>query len=133
MFFNGEEIKIKNIDATIRDIYNGDFTIHVVGEKEIEVEFCSNSKVIDPRTLKVNERVNILNNIYWDISIKTEDSYYLFDITKDSVYLTRLEDNKYRLEVNVVNPDMIYTPLGEDVAFDSFTIDTTFTFDISVK
>ena len=130
MYFNGEEIKIKNIDATIFTKNKVGFRIYIFGEDEKEIEFCSNNEEIDPRTFNVNEKVNIIKNIYWDISLKTDESYYLFDITKDSVYLTRLEDDKYRLEVNVVNPDMIYTPLGENVSFDSLVIDTTFTFDV---
>ena len=128
MFLNGEEITIKKIDANIDEKNKVRFIVYITGEKGIEIEFCSNNEGLDPRTFKLSERVNVVKNIYWDISLKTSDTYYLFDITKDDVYLTRLEDNKYRLEVNVNNPDMIYTPLGENESFDSLLIDVTFSF-----
>lgn len=128
MIFDGEEIKIKDIDANIINNKTIGFSIYIIGEKGMEIEFCSNNEGIDPRAFKLNERVNIVKNIFWDISLKTSESYYLFDITKDSVYLTKLEDNKYRLEGNITNPDMIYTPLGENESFESLLIDVSFSF-----
>lgn len=128
MIFDGEEIKIKEIDATIDEKNTVGFNISIDGENGEIISFTTNSEETDPRTFKVNEKVNIIKNIYWDVSFGINGTYYLFDITKDSVYLTKLEDNKYRLEVNITNPDMIYTPLGENESFDSLLIDVTFSF-----
>ena len=81
------------------------------------------SKILN---LLTNEKIDLIKHIFWDITLKTNDTYYLFDITKDKVYLTRLEDNKFRLEVNIDNPDMIYCPKNE--SFKNLTIDVEFSF-----
>ena len=129
MIFNDHSIEIDKVEAfyIIRK-HSFDTYIKVISKDNTSISFTFNKNDFSPKNFKINEKIDLVKHIFWDITLKTNDTYYLFDITKDSVYLTKLEDNKYRLEVNITNPDMIYTPLGENATFDSLIIDVTFSF-----
>ncbi len=109
-------------------IYNNCIMI-ASNNNEYELYLSFNTKPIDLKTLELNKKINLHDYLYWDNTLKTPESYYLFDTDKDDIYLTRIDDNKYRLEISIINPDMIYTPLGENVSFKSLIIDKEISFE----
>ena len=121
MFYNNVDIGISKIDARYKNI------IEITSLDESVILFLGfNTKEYDVTKMELNKRINIIEYLYWDVSLKVNDGRHLFDITKDKVYLTRLDDNKYRLEVDIENPDMIDSTVGE--TFNSLKVDTEFSF-----
>ena len=70
----------------------------------------------------------MIDKIYWDVSLVTPETYYLFDLSKDKVNLTRLDDNLFNLDVMIEKPNIIYCPLGENESFKNLIINTNFVF-----
>ena len=128
MIFNDINVEIDKIEAFYiirKNYYDTYISIKSKDNKSIVFTFKDD---FNPKDMILNEKIDLVKQIYWDITFKTNDTFYLFDITKDKVFLTRLDDNKYRLEVNVKNPDMIYCPLGDNESFDNLSIDVTLSF-----
>ena len=127
MIFNDHSIEIDKVEAfyIIRK-HSFDTYIKVIAKDNTSISFTFNKNDFSPKNFKINEKIDLIKHIFWDITLKTNDTYYLFDISKDKVYLTRLEDNKFRLEVKIENPDMIYCPKNE--SFKNLTIDVEFSF-----
>ena len=128
MIFNDINVEIDKIEAFYiirKNYYDTYISIKSKDNKSIVFTFKDD---FNPKDMILNEKIDLVKQIYWDITFKTNDTFYLFDITKDKVFLTRLDDNKYRLEVNVKNPDMIYCPLGDNESFNNLSIDVTLSF-----
>lgn len=126
MIFNNIKIDIGNIEAS----YDRGIEITSKDHKySFAIDF--NQEENNIRNMELNKRISIIKFIYWDVSLREDETSYLFDLTKDEVYLTRLDDNKYRLEIYIKDPEMIYTydSLDNNKKFDSFSIDTVFSFD----
>lgn len=121
MFYNNVDIGISKIDASYK------YIIEITSLDENVTLFLGfNTKEYDVKMMGLNKRTNIIEYLYWDVSLKVGEGRHLFDITKDKVYLTRLDDNKYRIEVDVENPDMIDSTVGE--TFNSLKVDAEFSF-----
>lgn len=101
------------------------------GKKEIYLNF--NRENYNFRDMKSNQKLDLIKYLHWDTTLKTEETFYLFDITKDKIYLTKLGDNKYRIEIDIENPSMIYCPLGENKTFYNLKVDAEFSFIYDVK
>lgn len=128
MIYNDLTIEIDKIEAFYiikKNYYDTYISIKTIDNKSILFTFKDN---FNPHDMIINEKIDLVKYIYWDITLKTNDTFYLFDITKDKVFLTRLDDNKYRLEVSIKNPDMIYCPLGDNESFNNLSIDVTLSF-----
>lgn len=78
----------------------------------------------DINAMPINKRTDITKYIYWDISLTLNDTYIIFDISKDHVYLTRINEKEYKLEIIVVDPDIIYSP--QNKTFKTLNIDVKF-------
>ena len=123
MTFNDENIDI-NVEANYNDyikIFSKD------GKKEIYFNF--NQKQLDLKNMTINEKLDIVKYLNWDTSIQTEKTYYLFDLSKDKIYLTKIDENKYMLDVDIENPDMIYCPLGSNESFKKLKINAELSFE----
>ena len=129
MILDGKDIGIKEIEAYYIIRKNSiDKYIKVISNDNKSISFTIFDD-FDPRDMEKGKCVSLIEHIFWDVDLVTNESYYLFDITKDKVNLTRIDDNLYKLEVNIDKPDMIYSPLGETATFNSLVI----TADISFK
>lgn len=123
MVYNNEYLEIGKIEAHYNYLIeisslNGNVTLYL----------GFNTENYNFKEMPINEKMDIIKYLYWDTTLKTEETYYLFDLYKDKVYLTRLDDNKFRIEVDIENPDMIYCPLGENEKFDNLKIEAEFYF-----
>ena len=117
MIFNNETLEIKKITAQINDY------IEIISEDEkITFNLSFNREEFDVNDLELNTKTSIIKYLYWDVTIETKETYYLFDLTKDKVYLTKLDDNKYKIDIE--NPDIIYCPLNK--SFDNLKITSDF-------
>ena len=129
MIFNDNDIGITKVEAfyiirkNSRDTY-----IEVIADDDTKIMFTISDNEFDPKKTKKNQKINLVKRIFWDVTLRTKDTYYLFDLTKDKVFLTRLDDNLFKLEVNITNPDMIYSPLADDATFKNLIINTEFSF-----
>lgn len=74
--------------------------------------------------MPINKKTDITKYIYWDISLTLNDTYIIFDISKDHVYLTRINEKEYKLEIIVADPDIIYSP--QNITFKTLNIDAKF-------
>jgi hypothetical protein len=129
MIFNDQQIEINGVEAYFIIRKNSrDTFIRISSKDEKRIAFTISDKEFDPSNLELNKKIDLIKHIYWDVTLVTKDTYYLFDITKEKIELTRLEDNKYNIKVNIENPDMIYSPLGNDATFNNLNIDTNFSF-----
>ena len=129
MIYNDKKIAIKEVEASYiirKNSFDTFIKIVSVDDQRIIFTFCD--KNFDPRKLELNKTIDLKNLVYWDVTLVTKETYYLFDLTKDEINLTRLEDNKFNLKVHIENPDMIYSPLGENATFKNLIIDKDFSF-----
>ena len=127
MIYNDEELNNIEVEA-----------VYIINKhsRDTYIEIKSNDKIItlnfndsfNPKKLELNKKVNLIDYINWDVELKTKETYYLFDISKDKVFLTRTRDNKYKIEINIEKPDMIYSPLGNNATFDNLIINMYFSF-----
>ena len=129
MICNNEELEIDKVEAyyIIRK-HSSDTYIEALSKDGKSITFTFNSKEFNPKEMEKYKVYDLVDYIYWDVELVTKDTYYLFDLTKDKVELIRLDDNLYNIKVNIENPDMIYTPLGENETFNNLIIDTNFSF-----
>lgn len=106
MFYNDKDIGIGIIYYE-----NDEITIYSKDYKEM-ISFTFNNDSKKLTEYKLNERVDIIPNIYPDTSFGIDDTYFLFNINykEDSIFLTRLDNDNYLLEVNITKPDKIYYP-----------------------
>ena len=121
MFYNNEDIGISKIEAYYKNI------IEITSlDETITLYLGFNTKEYDVMKMEVNKKINIIEYLYWDVSLKVREGRHLFDITDNKVYLTRLDENKFRLEVDIDNPDMIDSNVDE--IFNSLKVDAEFSF-----
>ena len=119
MIYNDEKIEIKNVIA------NNEF-IEIIFDEDKSIVFNFNNKKFNLNDLEKNIEIDLIKKIYWDIELVTKETYYLFDITKEKVSLTKLNDNLFNLEVIIKNPNMIYSPIGKGATFKNFLINVHF-------
>ena len=100
--------------------------IEIISKDNKRITFTIRDNDFNPQIIEKNKKINLIEYIYWDVELITKETYYLFDITKDKVLLTRLDDNLYNIEVDVKKPDMIYCPLEE--SFNNLYINADFSF-----
>ena len=121
MFYNNEDIGISKIEAYYKNI------IEITSlDETITLYLGFNTKEYDVMKLEFNKRINIIEYLYWDVSLKVREGRHLFDITDNKVYLTRLDKNKFKLEVDIDSPDMIDSNVDE--IFNSLKVDAEFSF-----
>jgi hypothetical protein len=121
MFYNNEDIGISKIEAYYKNI------IEITSlDETITLYLGFNTKEYDVMKMEFNKRINIIEYLYWDVSLKVREGRHLFDITDNKVYLTRLDENKFRLEVDIDSPDMIDSNVDE--IFNSLKVDAEFSF-----
>ncbi len=128
MIYNNESIVSITVEAYyITRKNSSDRYIKIIFDnKSIILGF--NNKDFDPRNLNINQKINLLDYIYWDVELKTSEVIYLFDITKEKIELTRLDDTLFKIDIHIENPDMIHSYLKEDESFDNLCINTEFSF-----
>ena len=121
MFYNNEDIGISKIEAYYKNI------IEITSlDENITLYLGFNTKEYDFMKMEFNKRINIIEYLYWDVSLKVREGRHLFDITDNKVYLTRLDENKFRLEVDIDSPDMIDSNVDEN--FNRLKVDAEFSF-----
>ena len=126
MIINGNKIKDNYVKASyIIRKNSSDKSIEVYADDTF-VSFNFKDD-FDPRSMDLKDTINLKDHINWDVSLEHIDTSYIFDISKDLIELTRLEDNKYTLKVSVTNPDMICS-YPEGKSFDDLSIDVFFSF-----
>ena len=126
MIFNDKNFGIGNIEAG----YNYWIKITSKDEKK-RIFFCFSHK-FDFNDLELNKKIDLDKYIYEDLTLTIDDTYYLFFLEKDTVFLTKIDNNKFRLEVDINKPNIIYTP-SSDNSFKSLKIDTILSFDYNFK
>ena len=127
MNFNDKEYDIDINAYFIIRKNSRDTYIEVTSKDGKSINLVFNYDEFDPKKLEINKVIDIKKNIYWDVDFETSGIKYVFDITKDIVNLTRLDDNLFKLEVKVENPDMIFsTP--RDEKFKNLIISKNFSF-----
>ena len=129
MIFNDEKIEIEKVEAfyIIRK-NSSDTYIRVISKKGQSIDFTFSDEELDPRLLEMNKTVNLVPHLFWDVTLYTNETLYLFDLTKDKVELTKLGENLFKIEVNIDNPNMIYSPLSRDATFKNLLIEASFSF-----
>ena len=126
MIFNNEDLGEPIVKA-LNIVRKNSFDKYIKIEKDDKsIAFYFKDKDFNPQNLEKNSKINLIEYVHWDVTLKTKETYYLFDLTKEKVFLTRLDDNLYNIEVNIENPDMIYSPSGE--AFNNIKINVDFPF-----
>ena len=123
MIFNDITYPITNVEANYK------YFIKIKSNEDISIVFSFNLKELDYDSLKLNETINFIPYIHWDITLVTKEEKYLFDISNNKVELTKLDKNKYELKVDVKNPNMIIP--GN--IFDNFSFKTEFEFNYNYK
>lgn len=127
MIFNDEKFDLEEIKGQFIINKNSSETNIEVKCKDFSIVFTFNDDEFDPRKLELNKKVDIKKSIYWDVDIVYKDIVYVFDLTKDIINLTRLDDNLFHLEVKIENPDMIYS-IPRDNSFRNLIIEEDFSF-----
>ena len=129
MIYNDKEFEIEEVEAFYIIRKNStDMYIKVLSKDGHRIMFSWKEKNLNPRLMKINKPINLVPYIFWDVTLVTKDTYYLFDLTKDKVELTRLDDNLFKIDVYIEKPDIIYCPLVDNDTFKNLIINTTFSF-----
>ena len=123
MNFNNKEYPITYVEA------NYNYFITIKSNDDISISFGFNLKKLDINSIKLNETINLIPYIHWDITLVTKEDKYVFDISNNKVELTKLDDNKYELYVDVKDPDMIIP--GN--TFDNFSLKAELSFEFDYK
>ena len=127
MIYNDTEIGLEKVDAFyITRKHSANTYIEMFFKTGMHITFTFNNKEFDPRMLEKNKIINLIEYLYWDVTLVTNETYYLFDLTKDIVNLTRIDDNLFNIKVNIKDPDIIYSPSNEN--FKNLIIDLNFSF-----
>ena len=127
MIFNDNNLEIKYISARYIVRKNSrDTSIDIHSDNNSFISFYLKED-FDPRNISINETINLTDYINWDVSFKNNKDIYVFDITNESLNLTRLGDNSYKLTGKIENPNLFYTK-PEGLTFNSLVIDTEFSF-----
>lgn len=126
MNINNEEIKIKNINAYY------DNRIELEAENGICLIINFKATPSELKDINLNERLLITDKFYFDASIeKDKENYMCFDISNNEIYLTKIDDNMYRLEI-IIDDISIINKLGT-IDINNIKVDTTITFDYEYK
>lgn len=128
MHFNNTELIITRTEASFikrKHESNTSIDVYFKGNRFISLTINDN---FDPRNININEKINLINHINWDVSFKDNDTSYVFDVSKESIELTRIGNNDYSLEVNINNPSMFYTTNDLKRSFDTLKFSTEFSF-----
>ncbi len=128
MHFNNTDLIVSRTEASFIKRKNESNTSIDVYFKDNRFISLTINDDFDPRNININEKINLINHINWDVSFKDNEMSYTFDITKDKVELTRLSDTLYKLEVEITNPDMIYSSPEDKKTFDSLEFNAEFSF-----
>ena len=123
MIFNDIKYPVTDVEANYK------YFIRVKSNEDISIAFSFNLKELDYDSIELNETINLIPYIHWDITLVTKDENYIFDISNNKVELTKLDKNKYELNVEVTNPDMIIP--GN--TFNNFSLKTEFEFNYNYK
>ena len=128
MIINNEDIGTPIVKA-FNIVRKNSFDKYIeISKDDKRIAFYFKDKDFDHQSLEKNIKTKLNDLVYWDVTLKTKDTYYLFDLTKEKVFITRLDDNLYNLEVDIKNPDMIYCPLGEKETFNNLYLNINFSF-----
>lgn len=132
MIYNDKTIEIEKVEAPYAPYiirkHSSDTYIKIVSKDGIHITFTFKDNNCNPKELEINKNIDLKQYIYWDVTLVTNETYYLFDLTKDVINLRRIDDNNYNLYVHIDNPDMIYSPLYEGASFKNLYIDCNFSF-----
>jgi hypothetical protein len=133
MIFNDEDLGKPIVNAFYIIKKNSTNKCIEVSSDDIRIRFSFNREEFNPLEIEKNKKINLRDYIYWDVTLFTKETYYLFDLTKDNITLTRLDDNLFNIDVKIENPDMIYCPLGEKEKFNNLYINANFAFEENKK
>jgi len=126
MIYNDEFIKIGFVEA----IYNDCIDIKSMdNKKEIILNFNKNN--YDFNSLNIGQTIDLKKYLCSDTTLKINETSYLFYLTKEKVFLSKIDDNKFKLFVNITNPDIIYVynPV-ENELFKDLKIDVEISFSL---
>lgn len=96
--------------------------------KNYRIVLSFKKDAFSPMNMTSNQKIDLVRYINWDVELETNKRYYLFDISKEKVILTKKSDNVFNIQINVENPDMIYSSFGEKATFNKLLINTDFSF-----
>lgn len=124
MIFNNESFEV-NVEA------NYGYFIEISdksGKNKVVLSFTPDHK--DLKNLNINERVFVTDEFFSDTSVIDEEGYCVLDISDINIYLTRLDDNLFRLELGVKNPYIMYTvPEGKTLDYLGVNVEFSFNYD----
>lgn len=124
MIFNDESFEV-NVEANY-----GHF-IEISNKsknKKFTLSFAPDYK--DYRKFKINEKVFVTDDFHWDPTIEDEDGYIVLDTSDINIYLTRLEDNLFLLELGIKNPYVIFsTPENRKLEYFGINVKISFNYD----
>ena len=103
MIYNDDSIEIGLVEA----IYDDWICIKSVDNKK-EIIFNFNKENYNFNHMDIGQTIDLKKYLNWDIGLKINKTSYLFDLSKDKVFLTKIDDNKFIFNVNIVNPNIIY-------------------------
>ncbi len=128
MIYNNKDLGKEKINAyyVIRK-HSRDTYIEIVGKDNIKISFYLSDK-FDLNNIKINDKFSLIDYIFFDNTLVTKNNRYTFNIEKEVVNLTKLEDNLYNIEVKIDKPDMVYSSPNENKSFDNLYINANFKF-----
>ena len=83
--------------------------------------------------MELNKKTDIIDQLHIDITLVEDKIWYLFSLKESEVFLTKISDNKYRFEVDIKNPKIIFTLNENKNAFKNLKIDEEISFDFDYK
>ena len=120
MLINNEEHKIANVIA------NYGYFIDIISNDEDKFTLSFKLEHDDLKNIELNKRLNVTEQFDFDASLSDKDGYQVIDIYRDNVYITRLEDNLFRLEVIINDAVIMFNKSKTDLK--TLNIDTQFSF-----
>ena len=130
MIFNYKNIN----DYTVEANY-GYFIEITLNDKNIKIILNFNNNKYDFNNMNINEKIDLFKYLHSDASLIIDGISYIFDLADNKVLLTKIDDNKFKLEINIDKSDVMITYPREvkNIEFDSVKIDTEISFNYNYK
>ena len=107
-----------------------------ITNKEKNLEIILNlENEYDYKKMNINQKINMFDYLHSENYLKIDAITYVFYTPKNKIFIEKIDDNRFRLEMNIDKEDIMfsYNKTTIDIPFDTLNIDAEFEFDYNYK
>ena len=107
-----------------------------ITDKEKNFEIILNlENEYDYKKMNINQKIDMFDYLHSENYLKIDAITYVFYTPKNKIFIEKINDNRFRLEMNIDKEDIMfsYNKTTIDIPFDTLNIDAEFEFDYNYK